>query len=665
MSTVVKNREYQAADIKLIHEALVTYQFVMYQLPTGGGKSVISSQVVEDYSDKNVLVLAHRKELIDQMEGHLQNRNLVPGKIQASNISNLDSNVIVASIRSVIKDKYLALLEEKSFDLLVIDEAHHAASASYQKIIALCLEHNPDCKVLGITATPWRKDSKGLDETFKHLIVSSEDTQSLINKGFLSDYNVFFTPVANIEGEVISYHSEYQMASLSAYMRKPEMINFAIESYKTNGQDKQMIVFCCDKAHAKDVNEAYIKAGYTKIAHIDSDTSPTDRDFIVEQFKNKNIQIITCIETLTEGFDVPGIGVVQLLRPTRSLTLYMQMIGRGLRLKEDGSNLIVLDCAGCTAKYGTPSRKRNWSLDPSVDPSKVEGAEKTIIVGKTKDGKFTRKEEEMVLGEIVEISEEDFLMQSANAIDDAKALNRELDEDTKERVKEFAQQLVDLMDNPEEWWVKPNDFHIDQFDIRHKEERSKWFAFEFKELTSKRWEGYQRVLTFKIQQSWASSDSSVESFEASIFFYGQAAKIARILKNTLKKQLSELIVNIRHNTESQVDVQKLQDRIDKFAEAQLERLADEYFKKNDSIKLPRAIYADSYTKSDGKISIIRLFTDGVKHTGRVQLLGRRFGWDEKDLGIDDHTGLDVVADVKYMKREKVLEMLKDGEAVLT
>ena len=672
MSQVVTLREYQDQDANTIMTAFEDHSRIIYQLPTGAGKSVVSSQIALEFEDQGskVLVLAHRKELISQMKKHLMKRGLKPGRIQASTVENLDSDVMVASIKSIIKPKYKEFISQKSYDLIIVDEAHHMASDGYTNFWNQLLEANPQAKLLGITATPYRKDKKNLGDIFDHLIVSCKDVQSLIAEKYLADYTVYFTPVEDLEGEVISYQNDYQMASLSTYMRKEQMINHLVQSYKKNGQEKQMIVFCCDKAHAKDVNEAYKKHGYSKIGHIDSDCSNKEREFILNQYEKENIQIITCIETLTEGIDLPETGCVQLARPTRSLTLYLQMIGRGLRPKKEGSKLIVLDSAGCTVKYGTPSRSREWSLDPEVDPSE-KGSKGRVVVGVKSDGTFTKNTEEMTHCEVVEISEEDFFAQSEHAVENAKKHNKEISEASKAYLIKFAQQIINLLEEKEDWVTEADRWDENAFIIRH-DKRNRRFDFKFAKVNqSKRehgqsYEEYEKlaiqILTFSID-SYNTSNPTVEFFDNLIFMYKMGGQVGHILNNTLKSQLKDLMVFRRSSEEKIVDVGSLQRRVDKFKEARMERQAEQYLVDGAVIELSRRLYLSDYSKGGDHVRIthIQVF-GGIKFTSHV-----RFYVDSScyyntvgDCLYFEIEGNRYYKDTKYIKKEKLMELLKNG-----
>jgi hypothetical protein len=185
-----------------------------------------------------------------------------------------------------------------------------------------------------------------------------------------------------------------------------------------------MLVFCVDKKHALSVKNKYIELGYTSIDYIDSDTPENKRKQILDLYRDKKLQIIVCIETLTEGIDLPDTGVIQLARPTKSIILYLQMLGRGTRIKETKEDLIILDCSGNTQEHGSLSCDREWSLNENVNPSQKR--KRNRIIGKRSDGSYTDDENEMDFLEIEEVSPEDYLSKMGNDISSAEKINSDI-----------------------------------------------------------------------------------------------------------------------------------------------------------------------------------------------------------------------------------------------
>jgi superfamily II DNA or RNA helicase len=416
-------RPYQLRDYKNIVKSFETNTKVLYQCPTGGGKSVVIAQFVEDNKNKNILFLAHKREIITQMYDRLESLNIGCGFIMGQDERNMDSNILIGSISTLTRDKRIESVLQTKYDIIIIDEAHRTPTNSYSKVLEHLFLLNPNAILFGVTATPHRTDKKSLSDFYQDLILS-DDIQTLIKDGYLSDYKTFTTKLEDITSEVVVNSDDYQITSLSKFMRKPEYIKYLVESYKKLGNNKQMIVFCVDKAHAKDVTQAYKDAGYTKIAYLDSDTPVEKRNKIILDYSKGEIQIIICIETLTEGVDLPETGVIQLARPTKSIILYLQMLGRGLRLKQNGEPLIILDNSGNTQEHGVVSAEREWTLKIKNNPSHKRTKNK--IVGKRADGSYTDDTDEMDFLEIEELTPEEYIEKMGMDDKKAEAFNDEL-----------------------------------------------------------------------------------------------------------------------------------------------------------------------------------------------------------------------------------------------
>ena len=210
-------------------------------------------------------------------------------------------------------------------------------------------------------------------------------------------------------------------------MRSDWLIDKAIKMYKDKGENKQMLVFCVDKKHSLQVKQAYIKAGFTKIAHVDSDTPNDDRIKINQDYRDKKLDIIISIQTFTEGVDLPNTGVIQLLRPTLSVVLYIQILGRGTRIKDDKDKLIILDLSNNSYEHGLLDSDFNWNLN-NDEPNPNKKVNK--IIGRKKNGKITINEDEIEEEylEIEEMSHNDFLLQNQNGLDIANNENKLKDE---------------------------------------------------------------------------------------------------------------------------------------------------------------------------------------------------------------------------------------------
>ncbi len=207
-------RPYQIEDVKLIEEGWKNYRSILYQLPTGGGKSIVLSKIIDDHRKEKILILAHKRRLLTQMQQHMSNIGIKAGMLIAQREENLDSNVVIASIRTAVKSKRLEMLITHDWDLVIIDEARHSRTGSYDLVLDRLLAVHPKHKLLGVDATPHRKDKKRLDKHFEAMVVSSESIKSLQEKKFLAKERTYATPIGQIKEQVKEVANDYQQQAL-------------------------------------------------------------------------------------------------------------------------------------------------------------------------------------------------------------------------------------------------------------------------------------------------------------------------------------------------------------------------------------------------------------------------------------------------------------------
>lgn len=433
-------RPYQTEDVESIETAWKDFRAVLYQLPTGGGKSVVLSKIIGDYREEKILILAHKRRLLMQMQTHLQNIGVKTGLLIAQREENMESNVVIASIRTAVKSRRLEMLIARHWDRVIIDEARHSRTGSYDIVLDRLLQVHPQHKLLGVDATPYRKDKKRLDKHFQTLVVSAENIKSLQEKGFLAKEKIYATPIGEIEKQVKEVANDYQQTELSNYMRQAKYLNYVVDAYTKFGEKRQALVFAVDKAHSKDLLKVFKEKGYDSVAQIDSDLSEAEVDKVYRDYENGDVQILINVEMLTEGVDLPETGCIIGARPTKSLTLYLQMAGRGTRPKSDSSDLIIIDCAGWTEEFGSISSPREWSLDPDVDPN--DPRKKNRIVGKNKEGKLTTDLDEMdEFTELVEMTPEQYISQVEGGMKAAEKQNQTVDQ----KIKQVQDDLAELL----------------------------------------------------------------------------------------------------------------------------------------------------------------------------------------------------------------------------
>lgn len=360
-------RDYQLDNKLKIYNLWIDNQSVMLQMPTGTGKTRLFASIVKDIHNLSiqnkkaykVLILAHRQELIKQISENIGIRyGIAHGKIMSKNWEEDYYPTQVASVQTLIRrlDKW----GDKKFDFIIIDEAHHALAPTYVKI---CKEF-PDAKILGVTATPYRMSKLSFRSLFDELIVSASISE-FIKKGYLSEYEYYsIKPSSKIQNLVdnineFDFDGDYAEKALSNTFDKDKIRANLLDTYLKYADGKKGIIYTINKRHNEHVCNMFIDAGIIAKA-IDSDTNHEERSRIVKDFKNGNIQILCNVNIFSEGFDCPDVEFIQLARPTKSLSMYLQQVGRGFRIHEDKEKVIFLDNVGLFNRFGLPSANRKW-----------------------------------------------------------------------------------------------------------------------------------------------------------------------------------------------------------------------------------------------------------------------------------------------------------------
>ncbi|PQJ10787.1 ATP-dependent helicase [Flavipsychrobacter stenotrophus] len=345
-------RPYQVQGINRIFDSWRNNnRSVLFQMPTGTGKTVLFSEIVKRGYEQNrkVLIVVHRIELVEQIGSKLQEMNVKVGYIISGKPADPSCIVQVASVQTLLNREY------PEANLIVIDECHHAKAESYTKLWAIY----PDAKFLGVTATPVRLSGEGFDDCFDDLIVSMS-VQEFIKQGYLVPVSHFVGGSPDLAG-VKERQGDYVTKVLSQVMMDNSVMTNLIDSYLQKANGKSTIVFAVDVEHSKEIVERYKAAGVVAV-HIDAKTPTEERKKILLDFKEKKIQVISNVEIITEGFDFPECEAIQLARPTKSLSLYLQMVGRVMRTAKNKTQGLVLDNASLWLEHGLTNIERQWSL---------------------------------------------------------------------------------------------------------------------------------------------------------------------------------------------------------------------------------------------------------------------------------------------------------------
>jgi DNA repair protein RadD len=354
-------RPYQTDVVVQIEQAIAAGEKrLIIVAPTGSGKTVVGAEVVADYMQRYqpVVVLAHRKEIVDQTSKKLSRANIKHGIIKAGYSPRPMENVQVASVQTLwVRAMRSQAMSLPPADLLIIDECHHATARTWRKLI----EAYPDAVLIGLTATPCRGDGRGLGGIFK-MMIQAPQVPDLIEGGFLVRSRVYAPVRPNLRG-VKTQAGDYVETQLAERMDRPKLVGDIVTHWHKYGERRRTVAFACNVGHSIHIRDEFIKAGVCA-EHLDGSTPDDDRDAILTRLENGETEVVTNCMVLTEGFDCPDIGCIVLARPTKKMGLYRQMIGRGLRPAEGKTDAIILDHSGAVFLHGLPEDRVAWTLDP-------------------------------------------------------------------------------------------------------------------------------------------------------------------------------------------------------------------------------------------------------------------------------------------------------------
>lgn len=322
-------------------------------LPCGGGKSVIIADIAKQTTAKGnrVLFLVHRRELCDQIRNTFTRWGV--------NMRLCDIMMVQTAARRLGK-----IPEPK---LIITDENHHCLANTYRKIY----DYFPDCRRVGVTATPVRLNGDGLGDVNDKLIIGVS-TKWLIANNCLAPYDYYAPSIVDLSGAKIS-RGEFDTSSVEKLVLKKAVFGDVVSYYKKLADGKQAICYCTSIRHSIEMAAAFCSAGI-EAEHIDGSTPKAERDEIVRKFKNGALDILCNVDLISEGFDVPDCECAILLRPTQSLTLYIQQAMRCMRYRP-GKRAIIIDHVGNYARHGLPDDDRQWTLAKKDHSQKMEKSE--------------------------------------------------------------------------------------------------------------------------------------------------------------------------------------------------------------------------------------------------------------------------------------------------
>ena len=471
---------YQQGDIQAIFERLdnaPANHHLLYQLPTGGGKTVIFSEIVRRYlsrHNKKVVVLTHRIELCKQTSQMLTGFG-VTNKIINSKVKELpDQNdymcfvAMVETLKNRINDEKLHL---DNIGLVIIDEAHYN---SFRKLF----NSFKNAFILGVTATPLSSNIKlPMNENYDELIVG-DTIASLIEKGYLAkaitySYDVGLTSLK------VGINGDYTVKSSDELYSNMVMQEKLLHAYNERSLGKKTLIFNNGINTSLYVYETFREAGYP-IRHLDNTSSSEERKEILHWFKKTPDAILTSVGILTTGFDEPTVESIILNRATKSLTLYFQMIGRGSRKLPTKDRFTIIDLGNNAARFGLWTDPVDWQhifkapefyLESLRDDAEIEMFFKYVMPQHIRD-KFAKsanidfdvdEEHKLALAAnlrskiVIERSLEQhasMCVENATTLSEAKTLAKELENDIDWRMKRYAACLSHCSKNYREWLIE-------------------------------------------------------------------------------------------------------------------------------------------------------------------------------------------------------------------
>lgn len=352
--------DYQEKDINILfdkmEQASCNYK-LLYQLPTGGGKTVIFSEITNRFIkkyDQKVMILTHRSELCNQTSSTLKSFG-ISNKVINSSVKKLnrkDSHrcyvAMVETLNNRINDGAINIDE---IGLVIIDEAHHN---SFQKL----LDKFNNARIIGVTATPYSSDiSSPMHNNYNELVVG-ESIGALIEQGFLAKPTIWRYDV-ELNTLQTGANGDFTISTSDELYSSPAMLDLLLHAYEEHSKNKKTLIFNNGIFTSKAVCKMFNDAGYP-VRHLDNETTVAERAEILKWLKKTRGAILTSVSILTTGFDEPSIQTIVLNRATTSLTLYHQMIGRGSRKLPNKKNFTIIDLGNNTDRFGEWNAAVDW-----------------------------------------------------------------------------------------------------------------------------------------------------------------------------------------------------------------------------------------------------------------------------------------------------------------
>ncbi len=367
-------RPYQEVAVSDACNALDKHGNTLIVAPTGAGKTIMLSALVGKRHEKGrrVLVIQHRDELVSQNKAKFEKVNpYITTSIVNGTVKHWDGEAVFSMVQTMSRDRNLR--DRPMFDMVVVDEGHHAAAPTYMKVINAVLEDNDSAEIVGFTATPNRGDGKGLRSVFNNCAHQIE-LATLIREGFLVRPKSFVIDLGVGEqlDNVTKRGKEYDMEEVAAIMDRQVINDRIVSEWKAKASGRKTVVFCSTVSHAEHVCDSFVNSGI-KANFVTGETDKDERAQMLHDLEFGDLQVIVNVAVLTEGFDAPPVSCVILTRPCSQKGTMVQMIGRGLRILDPElyPNIVKTDCI--VMDFGT-SIITHGGLDETAN---LDGAHKT------------------------------------------------------------------------------------------------------------------------------------------------------------------------------------------------------------------------------------------------------------------------------------------------
>lgn len=357
-------RPYQIEIINQVRASLAHHKGVLVRSSTGSGKTAICSEMVNGAIKKGntFYFIVHREELIQQSSAAFLKNGISHSFIAANYPYDPKARVQICSAMTLVR----RLNKYPIPKIVAWDECQYMAANTWATIF----KAYESAYHIGLTATPWRLDKKGFREYFS-VMVEGPSTKWLIDNKYLSDYKLF-APTQFDSSKLKTQMGDYKASAIEESLT-PKIVGEFYTTWAKHAFNKKTIAFAPTVSVSKNIVNSFLENG-VNAAHVDAETPKDERRNIILEYAKGNITLLSNVKLFTEGFDVPSIECVMLTRPTKSLALYLQMVGRALRPEPNKTHAIILDQVNVCTEHGLPDDNFNWSLDDRPHKQKAKQA---------------------------------------------------------------------------------------------------------------------------------------------------------------------------------------------------------------------------------------------------------------------------------------------------